>query len=498
VDALAAGGRLARVDSAAVTTLVARLRLMSQHLREAADGLAVLATAGVLVGWTGPGHEEFAAAAAAARARLVALGDALDVAASALSSVEAALVEAQGEVRAAARVLAVAGSTDPVREVASELAGALAAYEEADARAAFLLGDCLLLDLSRTHALPPRAVPATAAKALARDVSLPRSVPAGPAATTVWWAGLTDAERATFTSGWTGWVASADGIPAGVRDAVNRSRLADAVRDAEQVYAQAPLYATYAHEVARTRLLRLKALASAVAVPASQLLLFDPRGDGEAVVATADVETSRSVAVVVPGMNSDLADAPALIDETRRLAAAAGPGTAVIMWLGYDAPDVHQVVSDGAAKSGAGALQRFVAGLRATAALPQHLTVLGHSYGSLVAGLAAKRGLAADDLVLLASPGVEAAHASQLRLPDGHVWAARVPTDPIQLVFWPPIAGRLLGVELPPVFGPDPASAGFGARHFPAGGAAGHSGYFATGTQSLASLGRIVSGRPLP
>lgn len=139
-----------------------------------------------------------------------------------------------------------------------------------------------------------------------------------------------------------------------------------------------------------------------------------------------------------------------------------------------------------------------MAGLRSKATLAQHVTVVGHSYGSLVAGIAAERGLGADDLVLLASPGVEAAHASELHLPAGHVWTARVPTDPIRLVFWPSQLGWLLGLKLPPIFGPDPAASAFGARHFPAGGALGHSGYFDAGTQSLASLGSLVSGRPAP
>ena len=140
-------------------------------------------------------------------------------------------------------------------------------------------------------------------------------------------------------------------------------------------------------------------------------------------------------------------------------------------------------------------LQRFTAGLRSTAAARQHVTVIGHSYGTLVAAIAARGGLAADDLVLLASPGVEATHASQLHLPPGHVWAARAADDPIQLVFWPARLGKLFGLPVPQVFGPDPAEAAFGARHFDTGGAHGHSGYFTPGSRSLDNLGRIVSSR---
>ena len=124
------------------------------------------------------------------------------------------------------------------------------------------------------------------------------------------------------------------------------------------------------------------------------------------------------MAVLVPGMSNELDDVPALTREARRLAAAAGPGTAVVAWLGYDAPNVRQVISDGRAKSGAQQLQRFILGLRSTAARLQHVTVLGHSYGSLVAGLAAKAP-GADDLVLLASPGWKRAAPPSCTFPPG-------------------------------------------------------------------------------
>jgi hypothetical protein len=99
--------------------------------------------------------------------------------------------------------------------------------------------------------------------------------------------------------------------------------------------------------------------------------------------------------------------------------------------------------------------------------------------------------------VLLASPGVQADRASELEIPAGHVWAARVLTDPIQLVFWPSAVGHALGLPGPTVFGPDPAAEAFGAHHFGTGGAHGHSGYFSAGSQSLENLGAIVIGKPV-
>ena len=173
MEALVAADRLSRVDARVLTTLAARLRTMCQHVREAADGVAALASAGSLSGWSGSGHDAFARAAATLRARLARLGDAFEVAASALSSLGAALEAVQGEARAASRVLAVAGPTDPGREVASELAGALAAFDDADARAAFLLGETLLIDLARA-AVQPRPPPRADRCAGARSAGVRR------------------------------------------------------------------------------------------------------------------------------------------------------------------------------------------------------------------------------------------------------------------------------------------------------------------------------------
>ena len=94
-------------------------------------------------------------------------------------------------------------------------------------------------------------------------------------------------------------------------------------------------------------------------------------------------------------------------------------------------------------------------------------------------------------------PGIEARRVSELELAPEHVWAVRGPTDPIQLVFLPNQIGKLFGLPIPQVFGPDPAAAAFGARQFNTGGAYGHSGYFTAGSRSLDNLGRIVAGRPV-
>ncbi len=498
MDPLAPAAALVRIDVTAVTALLTHLRAASSQLQAVAGWLR--AAPGRLSTWSGAGYDAFSAAAESASRRLGALSDALGLAALALSAFAAALAAAQDEARAASRIVRVAGPTDPAPAVAAELTAVAARYRAADLRAAQVLADALLLDLTRSSAAPIGArlsVPG-AAELLEQDISRPPPPPSSPPAVAVWWSGLSPAVRARAAATWPGWPANVDGVPAAVRDVVNRRRLAGALDAAQAAFAAVPGAAMFARLTARARLQRLQSLAAAVRPAGTQLLLFDPRGDGEAVISTANVETSRAVAVLVPGMSNELGDMPALAAEARRLATAAGSGTAVVAWLGYDAPNVRQVVNDARARAGAPQLQSFVLGLRATATRLQQVTVLGHSYGSLVAGLAAKRGLGVDDLVLLASPGVEANRASQLHLRPGHVWAARDATDPIQLVFWPARLGALFGLDLPSAFGPDPAAAPFGAKHFPDGGAYGHSGYFASGSQSLASLAAIVSRRSLP
>lgn len=150
---MTAAARLARVGTGAAPTLVVRLRAMSQHVGAAAESLATLANSGTnLCGWSGGGYDTFVRAVAAARARLLRMGDALEVAASALSLLTAALHAVQDEAKAANRVLCVAGPTDPGPAIASELARVMAAFQDADSRAAMLRGEVLLLDLSH----PPR------------------------------------------------------------------------------------------------------------------------------------------------------------------------------------------------------------------------------------------------------------------------------------------------------------------------------------------------------
>ncbi len=210
-------------------------------------------------------------------------------------------------------------------------------------------------------------------------------------------------------------------------------------------------------------------------------------------LALGDLATARHIAVLVPGSDTDLhtLDDPARphhrpLGWARALHDAAGPGTAVVLWVGYPTPQGLGIdaASGGLARAGSAALTAFVDHLHAThIGVPPHLSVIGHSYGAVVAAIAAPR-LRADDLVLLGSPGARARTVRELHT-CARVWAARTAGDWTRLI--PHIQIGDLG------HGTDPTSPAFGARPVPVGGASGHDGYFRPGSAALAGLANVVA-----
>ncbi len=232
-----------------------------------------------------------------------------------------------------------------------------------------------------------------------------------------------------------------------------------------------------------------------------QLLEYDPRGDGRIAEVTGDLSTADRIAVIVPGVDSRLDNfehaerirrAPAW--QARQLygeAKLADPASrvAVIAWLGYDPPEGvgRDAIREERARSGAKALARFVAGLavyRPAAAL----TVIGHSYGSVVTGLAARSlSPSVRDIAVIGSPGMGVDRAVDLGT-RARVWAGSARSDWTRSV--PGI--RLLGVG----HGRLPVEAAFGARPLPAGNVIDHDGYFVPGADTLRGLAGIVLGQP--
>ncbi|MFB6807417.1 alpha/beta hydrolase [Streptomyces sp. NPDC056387] len=256
------------------------------------------------------------------------------------------------------------------------------------------------------------------------------------------------------------------------RYAANRANLAEAARMAE----------------AAGRSGRAAKLRAMGAQGAARFLVFDGRGAGRAVEVLGDLETADRVAVLVPGSDTTLdtyqrfrAGAVALQQRLQ----AEHPRSAVVAWLGYDTPGTVSatVLTAGRADAGAAELGPFLDRLARAAAPGARLSLLCHSYGSVVCARTGT-GPQVTDIALFGSPGTGARSAAGLPT-AARVWAGRGGSDWIADV--PHV--RLGGVG----FGTDPVDPAFGARPFAAG-PGGHSDYLKPGTVSLDSLTRIVLG----
>ncbi|GGS52415.1 alpha/beta hydrolase [Streptomyces cinerochromogenes] len=239
----------------------------------------------------------------------------------------------------------------------------------------------------------------------------------------------------------------------------------------------------------------------ALAAPSRHLLAFDGRGTGQATEVLGDLTRAEHIAVLVPGSDTTLdtytrfhrAAAALYTHLTHRTGPAhePAPRLAVIAWLGYDTPATVSttVTTTTRADEAAPRLRAFVRRLRTLAPAGTHLSVLCHSYGSVVCGRAAP-GLDADDMALVGSPGTGADSVAALRT-RARVWAARGGDDWVADV--PHVRAGLFGTTVG--FGTDPVSTAFGARVFDAADAD-HSGYFTPGSASLANLARITLDHP--
>ncbi|SED11145.1 Alpha/beta hydrolase [Streptomyces misionensis] len=227
----------------------------------------------------------------------------------------------------------------------------------------------------------------------------------------------------------------------------------------------------------------------ALAAADRRLLAFDGRGAGLATEVFGDLAHADHIAVLVPGSDTSLDTYARFHRAAAALHAATGPRTAVVAWLGYTTPGTVSttVTTTTRADEAAPRLRALVRQLRSLVPARAHLSLICHSYGSVVCGRAA-RGLDADDIVLVGSPGTGADDVPDLGT-TARVWAARGTGDWVAYV--PHVRADLLLATVG--FGTDPVSRGFGARVFDAG-AAGHSGYFTPGSASLANLARITRG----
>lgn len=257
----------------------------------------------------------------------------------------------------------------------------------------------------------------------------------------------------------------------------------------DQVPALAPL--TFSTDYAATA----RAMAAAgygQLASGRRFLAFDRAGDGRAVEVVGNVATARRIVILVPGNDTTLPNFDRGLGGVARRAPAVQARTvydtvgqsdvAVVAWLGYDPPEGVGIAAARAERARAGAveLQRFVSSLPEGATV----TVIGHSYGTAVMGLAASGfGPAVTDLVAIASPGMGVSSAAELRT-GARVWAATSDRDWIR---------RIPNVKLAGFgHGADPTDPGFGARVLPSGNVSNHDSYLVPGSATLAALVPVI------
>ncbi|WP_370415013.1 alpha/beta hydrolase [Streptomyces fradiae] len=343
-----------------------------------------------------------------------------------------------------------------------------------------------------------------------------------PAERRAWWDALPEEQRREYLDIAPDLIGAVDGIPAVARDEANRRYLPLLIDELGRKDD-----GDSATKLDALRMIRDKL--NKPSDPPMFLLGIGDEGNGRAIVAYGNPDTSKNVSAYVPGLATTL-DKEFVKDTMKRAKDTAvgardvDPSSAAIVWLGYDAPNFAQVVSTSNAEKGAPAYNAFMAGLEATNQNKDpHLTAIGHSYGSLTVGTAARQsgGIpGVDDIVLLGSPGVGVDRAEDLGVGRGHVFVGAADNDPVTHLPKPaealaglPLTGTTAAVVAPRLtdhlyFGQDPASEGFGARRFrvddgpaPAlelGGFDAHSQYFTPelDPESANNIAQIVGGAP--
>ncbi|HEY3502230.1 MAG TPA: alpha/beta hydrolase [Actinocatenispora sp.] len=227
-----------------------------------------------------------------------------------------------------------------------------------------------------------------------------------------------------------------------------------------------------------------------------RFLAFDPSGAGRAAEVFGDPTTATHVAVLVPGGRNGLDTFNSLANDARLLADTAGPDTAVIAWLGYDAGGAG--TGPAQARAGASALRRFLAGLAPTLRPTTRVVVVGHGFGTVLVAAALRAGYQPDDVVFVGSAGLGERIRSVADLrparpdtlpgpvltadPGTRLWAMRAPGD---------------AVAYSRAYGADPADFADVTRLETQGGTevTGHGRYYAVGSESLDNLARVASGR---
>ncbi|KQX28862.1 hypothetical protein ASD97_05595 [Streptomyces sp. Root63] len=307
-----------------------------------------------------------------------------------------------------------------------------------------------------------------------------------------WWKGLSAEEQSAHLALNAASIGALDGLPAETRDEANRTVFAEKRGEYEQALRAIPAapakytYISTARGPAKVytdeyvewdnkysgRKKELEGYLKGMdqiqdrfdrtgvrGLPEAYLLGYDPVGhsDGKIILANGNPDTADHTAVYVPGTKAniekigegaDLGD----LGRSERLWAESGmmapdKSFSTITWLDYDAPDkvLGEATRGSYAEDAGPTLRSFMEGNRAahdetTPGNPGHTTLIGHSYGTTVVGVAAQSDIGpigelgptpriADDVIVVGSPGVQADHAADLGIGAKHVWAMGGPWD---------------------------------------------------------------------
>jgi len=210
-----------------------------------------------------------------------------------------------------------------------------------------------------------------------------------------WWNELSTLDQYRLTRDAPEIVGNLDGVPYPVRNTANRTVLEREVQELRS--SLAPGLGKGAAQLAVTRLAMLSQIEDSLAPtpggPARSLVVLDTRMPGRAAVAVGDLETADYVSFVVPGallsIREHMAEwtkvAADLFDEQshwERLFAD-GSTVATVSWIGYQTPDITNVLDLDLAEQGADFMASTVNGLDALRAGDEpYVSVFAHSYGA--------------------------------------------------------------------------------------------------------------------
>lgn len=363
-------------------------------------------------------------------------------------------------------------------------------------------------------------------------LTLPEPPPnATPSQSAAWWATVSRAGKDILIHDRPAAIGAMDGLPAEDRDTANRSvfkqQRADLQHQRDDIQHRLdgmkesdPAQEDEFHDLERRRETldnKIKGMDQIndrldnplPGQPHAYLLGINTANSGQAIIAVGNPDHAQNIATYVPGTTAGINDGMSTdinrADAMGQAAARAGsPSTSVITWVGYDAP--QSIIPDAASTSFADhaehGLRNFQDGLGAAHdSGPMNTTVVGHSYGTTVVGQTARDlGLPADNVVMVASPGVGVQHANDLHL-DGiaadqvgrHVYSTKALTDPI------PIATNFDNPSLDrgDPLGPDPTTPWFGGQTFDSDSSApwtSHGDYWQPRSDSLRAMGNIIAG----